>query len=234
MKKKQYTIVLQPQKIKPQIYYGKGLQAQWDDSTILFDTQEEAEEMISLFPKLFNNVSIESGIYFIDNSINYKDLKIRKDFQEEINSNEEREIIIDDKVHCQNCCCLTECDGKWYCEQAGKFVEEVQHCPEGLFSRTVNPKPMNLQEALDTVLSPDNMGNFTPNELALFLVDNGIVENATDVNCMVIECLQKALNEDDEFPIHYYDKNEPMSEAGKVVDPGECLTDDFIENNFGS
>ena len=65
-----------------------GLQAQWENNdgvvlTILFDTQEEAEEMIELFPDFFNepkNIEIKKGIYYIDDSINYKDLKEDKDF----------------------------------------------------------------------------------------------------------------------------------------------------------
>jgi len=89
-----------------------------------------------------------------------------------------------------------------------------------------------LQEVLDTDLSPDKMGDYTPNELADFLVKNGIVDNAADVNRLVIEGIQRALNDDDEFPIRYYAKDEEMSEEGRTVDPGECLTDDYIENNL--
>ena len=91
-----------------------------------------------------------------------------------------------------------------------------------------------LQEVLNTTLSPDNMGNFTPNELAEFLVENGIVDNAADVNRIVIEGIQKALNEDDEFPIRYYTKDEEMSEQGRVTDAGPCLTDEYIENEMNS
>lgn len=91
-----------------------------------------------------------------------------------------------------------------------------------------------LQEVLNTDLSPDKMGDFTPNELADFLVKNNIVDNATDVNRLVIEGIQRALNEDDEFPIRYYTKNEEMSEEGRVTDAGPCLTDDYIENEMSS
>lgn len=89
-----------------------------------------------------------------------------------------------------------------------------------------------LQDVLDHELSPDNMGNYTPNELADFLVKNGIVSNTADVNRIVIEGIQKAVREDDEFPIKYYSKDEPMSEAGKAANPGECLTDEYIANNM--
>jgi len=91
-----------------------------------------------------------------------------------------------------------------------------------------------LQEVLDTDLSPDKMGDFTPNELADFLVKNGIVNNAADVNRIVIEGIQRALNEDDEFPIRYYAQDEEMSEEGRVADPGPCLTDEYIENEMSS
>lgn len=91
-----------------------------------------------------------------------------------------------------------------------------------------------LQEVLDTDLSPDKMGDFTPNELAEFLVKNGIVDNAADVNRLVIEGVQRALNEDDEFPIRYYTKDEEMSEEGRIADAGPCLTDEYIENEMNS
>lgn len=91
-----------------------------------------------------------------------------------------------------------------------------------------------LQEVLNTDLSPDKMGDYTPNELADFLVNNGIVTNAADVNRIVIEGIQRALNDDDEFPIHYYTKDEPMSEEGRVANPGPCLTDEYIENEMNS
>lgn len=44
-----------------------------------------------------------------------------------------------------------------------------------------------LQEVLNTDLSPDKMGDFTPNELADYLVKNGIVDNAADMNRLVFE-----------------------------------------------
>lgn len=89
-----------------------------------------------------------------------------------------------------------------------------------------------LQEVLNNELSADKMGNYTPNELADFLVKNGVVSNTADVNRIVIEGIQKALTEDDEFPIHYYTKDEPMSETGKATEAGPCLTDEYIENNM--
>ena len=89
-----------------------------------------------------------------------------------------------------------------------------------------------LQEVLNNELSADKMEDYTPNELADFLVKNGIVSNTADVNRIVIEGIQKALIEDDEFPIHYYTKDEPMSETGKATEAGPCLTDEYIENNM--
>ena len=92
-----------------------------------------------------------------------------------------------------------------------------------------------LQEVLNTDLSPDKMGDFTPNELAKFLVDNGIVENTADVNRIVIEGIQRALKDDDEFPIRYYSKDEEMPEKSKVVEnPGEMLTDELVHTMKGT
>ena len=87
-----------------------------------------------------------------------------------------------------------------------------------------------LQEVLDTDLSADKMGDYTPNELADFLVKNGIVDNTADVNRLVIEGIQKALKDDDEFPIRYYSKDEEIPEESKIVNnPGEMLTDEFVQ-----
>lgn len=92
-----------------------------------------------------------------------------------------------------------------------------------------------LQEVLDTDLSPDKMGDYTPNELADFLVKNGIVENIADVNRIVIEGIQKALKDDDEFPIRYYSENEEMPEASKIIEnPGEMLTDELVHAMKGT
>ncbi len=77
MKSMQYTIVR----------LDNGLQAQWDEDTILFDTQEEAEEMIMLFPDFFctpKGLEIKKGIYFIDKSINYKVLKETEEFKKDV------------------------------------------------------------------------------------------------------------------------------------------------------
>lgn len=92
-----------------------------------------------------------------------------------------------------------------------------------------------LQEVLNTDLSPDKMGDYTPNELADFLVKNGIVENTADVNRIVIEGVQRALNEDDEFPIKYYSKEEDMPEESKIIEnPGEMLTDELVHAMKGT
>lgn len=92
-----------------------------------------------------------------------------------------------------------------------------------------------LQEVLNTDLSPDKMGDYTPNELADFLVKNGIVENTADVNRIVIEGVQRALNEDDEFPIKYYSKEEDMPEESKIIkNPGEMLTDELVHAMKGT
>ena len=72
MKGMQYTIV----------NLDNGLYAQWDEDVIIFDTQEEAEEMINTFQNFFKHTKLEikKGIYYIDNSINFKDFKKKKDY----------------------------------------------------------------------------------------------------------------------------------------------------------
>ena len=48
----------------------------WDERPILFDSQEEAEEFINMFLDFFEgcNYKLSKGIYFLSNSINYKDI----------------------------------------------------------------------------------------------------------------------------------------------------------------
>ena len=182
MKQTQYTIM----KISDRLF------VEWKVSdsekfTILFDTQEEAEEMIESFPAFFKlfNFEIKKGIYYIDKSINYKDLKEREDYKADLKESERKS------------------------------------------QRT-------LQEVLNTDLSPDNLWKYTPSELTVFLVENGIIKTTEDVKRLIIEGIQRALNEDDEFPIHYYTKDEPMSETGKIANVGPCLTDEYIENEMNS
>ena len=91
-----------------------------------------------------------------------------------------------------------------------------------------------LQEVLDTDLSPDKVKDMCYAELNNYLIDNGIVETDADVRMLIIEGIQRALNEDDEFPIRYYSKDEPMSEEGRTTSAGPCLTDEYIENEMSS
>lgn len=91
---------------------------------------------------------------------------------------------------------------------------------------------MTLQEALDTEFSPDRMGDITPNELADKLIEYGVFENAADMNRLVIEGIQNAVNDDDEFPIRYYNKDEEIPDESRFVDPGPALTDKYIEETF--
>ena len=91
-----------------------------------------------------------------------------------------------------------------------------------------------LQEVLETDLSPENVRQMSYEELNNFLVENGIVKGFFDIKMLIVEGIEKALINDDEFPIHYYSKDEPMSEEGKEVNPVPCLTDEYIENNMNS
>lgn len=57
-----------------------GFVIRWDESPILFDSQEEAEEFINMFPDFFEgcDYKLSKGIYFLSNSINYKDIPKEK------------------------------------------------------------------------------------------------------------------------------------------------------------
>ena len=61
-----------------------NLSAQWGEEVILFDTEEDAKEMVSLFPDFFkpSEIKIKKVIMFADYKIKYDDLKQRKDFIE--------------------------------------------------------------------------------------------------------------------------------------------------------
>ncbi len=87
-------------------------------------------------------------------------------------------------------------------------------------------------EALESQFSADKVLDMTPNQLGDKLMKAGFIHSLADMNCLVIEGLQHAARDDDEFPIHYYKKDEPMSEKGRDVGHVECLTDDYIANNF--
>lgn len=89
-----------------------------------------------------------------------------------------------------------------------------------------------LLSVFNEELSPDRMGDITPNELAIKLIDMGLIENAADMNCMVIEKLQQVIMSDDEIPVHYYKKDEEMPDEHKEVKGVECLTDDYIASNL--
>ena len=54
---------------------------------------------------------------------------------------------------------------------------------------------------------------------------------------LVIEGIQKALDEDDEFPIYYYSEHEAMHRTGivsELAERQENLTDDFINEHYNN
>ena len=59
---------------------SNGLVIRWNESPILFDSQEEAEEFIETFSSFFEDTDyrLSKGIYFLSNSINYKDIPKEK------------------------------------------------------------------------------------------------------------------------------------------------------------
>lgn len=91
---------------------------------------------------------------------------------------------------------------------------------------------MTLKRALDTVLSPSKIKDMPTDSLIEYLTSNKIVNSEPDVRMLIIEGIQKAYEDDDEFPITYYDKNHDIPDEHRFVDPGPQLTDDYIENNL--
>lgn len=78
----------------------------------------------------------------------------------------------------------------------------------------------------------DSLGDITPNELSIKLVDLGLIESSADMNLMVIEKLTEILMQDDEVPVHYYSAKEEIPEERKEVKDVECLTDDYIASQM--
>lgn len=90
----------------------------------------------------------------------------------------------------------------------------------------------DLAHILNVELSPDKMGDFTPDELCRRLIELNLIQSGSDMNCMVIEQLQKIIRDGDELPVHYYPPTEEMSAEKKEVTDVECLTDDYIASNL--
>lgn len=90
-----------------------------------------------------------------------------------------------------------------------------------------------MYRLLNNELSPDVISEISPSIFARNLLKLGVIKDMKDFNYMALECIQKAFMNDDEFPIHYYKKDEKMSEAGRIVtDIGDYLTDDYIAANL--
>lgn len=91
-----------------------------------------------------------------------------------------------------------------------------------------------LQEVLNTDLSAEKVKDMSFIDLAHTLISNEIVNSVSDLNMLIVEGIQRALNEDDEFPIRYYKPDEEMPETAKVIEnPGEMLTDDLVHQMKG-
>lgn len=94
-------------------------------------------------------------------------------------------------------------------------------------------KKEQLESILNGALSPENIKDM-PMDLFVntVVVKTNVVASEEDLKMFVVEALQKAAEADDEFPIHYYTKEEPLNEEAKVVDAGPMLTDNYIKNNL--
>ena len=79
--------------------------------------------------------------------------------------------------------------------------------------------------------SPEKIRHLEPNKLIDSLVQDGFFRTSGDCNMFIIEGLQNALWDGDEFPIRFYRAEEPMPEEAKIVDE-PMLTDEYIANNL--
>lgn len=87
--------------------------------------------------------------------------------------------------------------------------------------------------ALKHQFTAEQVMNMNPDMFCTKLILAGLVKSGADFNLLVLEAIQKAAMDDDEFPIHFYTEDEPMSESGRTVNNVECLTDDYIANMMG-
>ena len=94
---------------------------------------------------------------------------------------------------------------------------------------------MTLQQALDTTLSPDKVKDMDTKELIDYLLENQIFHSEADIRMFLIEGIQRAVRQDDEFPIRIYTSDdEEMPEEHRYVEPEPSLTDEYIENNMNA
>ena len=77
------------------------------------------------------------------------------------------------------------------------------------------------------------VSSMSSNKLCQELVADGVFKTYNDFNLFILEGIQRAIMDDDEFPIHFYTRDEPMSESGRTVKNIECLTDDYIADMVG-
>ena len=81
-------------------------------------------------------------------------------------------------------------------------------------------------------MSPDKIKDVHVGDMVDLMVDSGVLDSEQDAILLLREAVERAVMDGDEFPIHYYPPEEPMSEEGRIVEDVECLTDDFIENEL--
>ena len=90
-----------------------------------------------------------------------------------------------------------------------------------------------LAALLNNELSPEKVKEMPMLDFQSLLIEKGVVASEDDLKMLVIESVQNAAIEDDEFPIRYYTSDEEIPEENRIVkDAGEMLTDNYIEQNL--
>lgn len=141
-------------------------------------------------------------------------------------SYEEIYCILTDQNYCNLCKII----------DTGRCRDEVLKAVKAYYKESGKPDAcvngMTLPQVLNKVLSPDLVKTYSISGLCEFLIENKLFKTENDIKLLIIEGIQKAYRDDDEFPIHFYDKDEPMSEAGKKTHV-EVMTDAVVEQLKG-
>lgn len=87
-----------------------------------------------------------------------------------------------------------------------------------------------VKELLNTKFALSEVVDLSPDELILSLIQSNLITSEEAFNMFVIESLQKAYENGEDFPIKYYSDNEELDEDSQ--NNNEFLTDDYIKQNL--
>lgn len=97
------------------------------------------------------------------------------------------------KEECQNCPCLVEKEGKWFCDEAQQVCETLDYCPEVIEGKEI-PKP---QKNLIIIGDEDKVNEIQNYVEENYKDDNLIVSNNLTQEYWIQELQQKYEGSDD-------------------------------------